>query len=472
MRTIKLVLGSGLLVLGLPALGARAQEASPRDRPGRQPLEGQVVVDPNNPAYLVYNRDGNGDGRPDPFFLIGPGDPEGFLYLGRRADDGTREGGPQRAILRRLAEHGGNGLYVQVVRSDGGDGRADHNPWRDPDDPASGLDPDILHQWKGWFDEMRDAGIVLFLFLYDDGSHPFDDGCTGTVGEPEHAFIRDLVDALEGYPNLIWVVQEEFKFVGHAGKRRPCDDARIRKAGAIAGLIKRYDDHDHPVGVHHNVGEPMAFPDHPDVDIYVQQADVRPANGRGNLEALHEAGRPGNGFDPRHRFNYIMGEGYNWHPKLVEARDRAMLRKSYYATAMAGGYVTVLGMFPTEEGAEPTDAMLQDMRRLQRFFESTNFNEMAPDDALRHGDTRWVLADPGRRSFLLYTPDGGARLGVKGVHPGRYTLRWFDPEDGAEVVRRGVRASGDVVFEPPPTFGPEVLLHVSSTGDVVPRGGR
>ena len=54
------------------------------------PQYGQIMIDPDNPSWLVYNRDENGDGRPDPFFLCGPGDPEGFLYRGIRNPDGTR----------------------------------------------------------------------------------------------------------------------------------------------------------------------------------------------------------------------------------------------------------------------------------------------------------------------------------------------------------------------------------------------
>ena len=30
-----------------------------------RPQYGQVMVDPENPSWLVYNRDENGDGRPD-----------------------------------------------------------------------------------------------------------------------------------------------------------------------------------------------------------------------------------------------------------------------------------------------------------------------------------------------------------------------------------------------------------------------
>lgn len=450
-RTIR-VLAASLFLTILQAAGAAGEGTA---------LPGQIIVDPCNASYLVYNRDANGDGRLDPFFLIGPGDPEGLLYLGQRQSDGTRRGGRQGAILRRLADLGGNGVYFQVVRSHGGDGAADHNPWRDPNDPTSGLNRRIIGQWKGWFDAMREADIVMFLFVYDDGAHPFDDGCQEAVGPAERAFLGDLVNELEGYPNLIWVVQEEFKFVGHSGRRRPCDAARIRRAGRIASLIKEFDDHGHPVGVHHNVGDPMAFPDHPAVDIYVQQANVRPAAGRGNLATLHAAGQPGHGFDPQHRYNYTMGEGYDWHPKLVAAGDRTMLRKSCYATAMAGGYVTVLGMFPTEEGAEPSDEMLRDMRRLQRFFESVPFNTMAPHDELAAAGTDWVLADPAAGRYLLYTHDGAEILGVRSPRAGCYTLRWFDPATGREQTVQSVRTAGDAIFATPEAIGPEAVLYLA-----------
>ncbi|MFZ5832550.1 MAG: hypothetical protein ACOY3P_20880 [Planctomycetota bacterium] len=424
-------------------------------------LPGQVRIDPENPAWLVYNRDANRDGKLDPAFLVGPGDPEGFLFLGERQADGTRAGGRQQQIIERLAKLGGNAIYFQAVRSHGGDGEDDHNPWRNPRDSGSGLNPSIIRQWQGWFDALREAGVVVLFFVYDDGAHPFDDGCQEAIGEEEAAFIRDLVNAFEEYPNLVWVVQEEFKFVGHSGKRRPCDAARLKKVGEIASLIERHDDHDHPVGVHHNIGDAMAFPDHPAVDVYVQQADVRPAAGHGNLEALHAAGQPGHGFDAQRRYSYIMGEGYDWHPKLVAAGDRAMLRKTYYATATAGGYMLVLGMFPTEEGAEPTDAMLEDMRRVQQFFESIPVNTMAPHDELAAGDTDWVLAAPDHGRYVLYSHDGGEQLGIRGLKPGQYRLRWFDPVDGDDaIVETTVGADGPARFVKPKAIGAEAVVYV------------
>jgi hypothetical protein len=94
------------------------------------------------------------------------------------------------------------------------------------------------------------------------------------------------------------------------------------------------------------------------VDFYVQQLNVIPARA-GQLAIWHAAWGSRARFDPQNRYCYIMGEGYDWHPKLVGAGDRAMLRQSYYATAMSGGYVTVLSMF-LKIDKPPARASVQD----------------------------------------------------------------------------------------------------------------
>ncbi len=85
-----------------------------------EPQHGQIMVDPDNPSWLVYNRDENNDGRPDPYFLCGPGDPEGFLYRGTRNPDGTRNG-DQEALIEKVRVNGGNCIYLMAVRTHGGD---------------------------------------------------------------------------------------------------------------------------------------------------------------------------------------------------------------------------------------------------------------------------------------------------------------------------------------------------------------
>ena len=125
------------------------------------PLPGQVIVDPDHPQWL--KRAGG-----EHLFVCGPGDPEGFLYRGRRNADGTRNG-DQRQLIEKLIGHGGNCIYMQVVRSHGGDGTRDHNPFVDSD-PRRGLDQNILNQWQQWFTLMDQNEILIYLFVYDDGA--------------------------------------------------------------------------------------------------------------------------------------------------------------------------------------------------------------------------------------------------------------------------------------------------------------
>jgi hypothetical protein len=77
-----------------------------------KPLRGQVVIDPKYPAWL--KREGGSH-----LFICVPGDPEDFLYRGRRNPDGTRAG-DQMALIDKLAQYGGNCIYMQIVRSHGG----------------------------------------------------------------------------------------------------------------------------------------------------------------------------------------------------------------------------------------------------------------------------------------------------------------------------------------------------------------
>src|SRR4051812_23195307 len=56
-----------------------------------------------------------------PVMLAGPGGPEDLLYHGARTTNGTRSGGDQQAIIDSLVRYGGDALYVQAVKSHGGD---------------------------------------------------------------------------------------------------------------------------------------------------------------------------------------------------------------------------------------------------------------------------------------------------------------------------------------------------------------
>ncbi|MEP0844736.1 MAG: serine hydrolase, partial [Phycisphaerae bacterium] len=215
--------------------------------------DGPLVVDAEHPAWLRIQ-----GGRP--FYLCGPGDPEDFLYRGRRRPDGTRDG-DQMALIEKLAGTGANCIYLMAVRSHGGDGDATHNPFIDHD-PAKGVNERVLNQWETWFEAMDRAGIVIFFFVYDDGARPFGRELpAGGALKPEEArFLDAIVARFRHHRHLIWCVAEEY---GEALTR----DHAVR----IAEHIKLRDDRRHPVGIHQNHGTRFDFKGQPAFDQFTVQ---------------------------------------------------------------------------------------------------------------------------------------------------------------------------------------------------------
>jgi len=97
---------------------------------------------------------------------------------------------------------------------------------------------------------------------------------------------------------------------------------------------------------------------------------------------------------------------------------------------------------------------LAQCRALQRFFESTDFFRMLPHDELRHGATRYVLADAGR-SYIAYA-DASGEIGVRSLPAGRCAITWLDCRTGrtAEAEHRLAEPT-DRRFSRPPGFGDE-----------------
>ena len=188
---------AAMTILSLPGC-----EFSPADQlkpiPPSAPMEGQIVVDPSNPAWLVYHGGG-------PHFLCGPGDPEDFLYRGIRQRDGTRVG-DQEVLIEKLRDSGANAIYVQAVRSHGGDGESDHNPFVESD-PERGLDETIVDQWNIWFTTLNELGVTIYFFIYDDSSRIWN--TRSSVSEDEAKFVSGLVNRLKHHKRLVWVVAEE-----------------------------------------------------------------------------------------------------------------------------------------------------------------------------------------------------------------------------------------------------------------------
>lgn len=387
---------------------------------------GLITVDSVHPQWLAH-----ADGKP--FFMCGPGDPEGFLYRGSSNADGTRAG-DQMQLIEKLKGTGANCIYLMAVRSHGGDGDRTHNPFIDHD-PSQGLNAKVLDQWEQWFAEMDRYGIVIYLFIYDDSALVWKTG--DEVGPQEREFLDTLVNRFEHHDHLIWCIAEEY------AERLSAN--RVRR---LAAVIKAADDFDHPVAVHLNHGLDFSeFADDPSIDQFAIQYNVSTA------EELH-AGVVQAWRQARGRYSLNLSEAADW-------GSGAEARKKAWACAMGGACVMVLGM----DIASTPDSDLIDCGHLVSFFESVNLLAMEPHDELAHGDTQYVLAKPGQR-YVVYAASGTGRLGVRRMKAGDYAFRWFDCATGNATRQELMTVGqGDQAWEKPNDFGPEVAVCISRLGN-------
>jgi len=424
-KTVFLGPGEKTFYVTLALRSSTAPAAKARTHAG--PLPGQIVVHPTNPRWFVRH---DPKGHHKRFFMCGPGDPEDFLYRGKRRPDGTRDG-DQMKLIRKLAGTGANCIYLQAIRSHGGDGDKTHNPFIDHD-PAKGLNPKVLDQWARWFAAMDKAGIVIFLFVYDDSARIWNTG--HVVGPPERRFLHALVKRFKHHKHLIWCIAEEYQ-----------ERLTVKRAAAIAAEIRKADDHKHPIAIHKLSGLKFdEFADDPGIDQFAIQYNVK-TPGRlhaGVVRAFRAA---------RGRYNLNLAEVAG-HGQGASAD----IRKKTWAGAMGGAYVMVFQM----DIASTRRADLADCGRLVAFFESTDFDDMVPCDELAAGDTEYVLANPGS-SYIAYTSRHTGRLALTGTFAGKYDLTWLDCAAGKTVNQAGVALAGkDLNLTPPKGFGKEVVVYL------------
>jgi len=390
-----------------------------------EPTNGQIIVDPNTPRWLKYFGGG-------PFFMTGPGDPEDFLYRGTQNSDGTRNG-DQMELINKLKGTGANSIYLQAVRSHGGDGDNTHNPFID-NDPDKGINMAVLNQWETWFAEMDANAIVIYFFFYDDDVDLYPLDGYGELSTEEKNFIDTLVDKFEHHKHLIWCVAEEYQELGIGNPK-----LHVEK---IAEAIYFADDHNHVIGVHQLNGLTFDFPNDQFIDQFAIQFNVNTAGQLhdGMLTAWNNADG---------KYNLNMSECANY-------GTGETARKKSWAIAMGGAYVMIINM--DIENTAVSD--LEDCGRLVSFMESTNFNEMAPHDELKYVGTEYVLAHPGE-CYIAYASSLSGNIGLKNMTEGIYDFKWFDVVNSNTVFQEDIFVySGNQSWNKPVSIGNELAVYI------------
>ena len=372
-----------------------------------------------------------------PYFMAGLGGPEGFLY------ETTQR---KQQIVDQLIQNGGNAVYMHTIRAFGGDGGSSEHPFN-ANDPASGIKPGVFDNWMLHLRQLDAAAITTWIHVLDDTARPW--GCSLPLPGHAKTYIRDLVNRFKSLNHLVWLSGEEYLMGA-------CSDAQDKALmQAIAAEIRLHDKV-HPVGVHHNSGQQMQFGGDPNINVFAQQT-CGSASTR-SVDGLH-------GVAQRGPWVYVMAECHPWHRDLLARNDRDTLRQSAWATTLAGGYFLLYDAYERSTGTAPHDPsveLLRDLRTLTNFMNSTPFNTLNPRDDLATGGTRWVLANPATRKYILFSNQSGATLSVRDLAPGNYALTWLDAKTGQRLVES--RSASQVPFTKPPGFGNEVALYLDGNG--------
>ena len=385
----------------------------------------------------------------EPFFMAGAGGPEGFFY---ETDERKQE------IVDELIASGANALYVHSIRSFEGDGFPFEDPYNINEDIDSGVNQDVLNNWRGFLEQLDNNKIVTWFHILDDTARPW--GCALPLSIQATSYIETIVKQFRDLDHLVWLSGEEY-LMGTCSKAE--DDALM---SAIAAEIRKHDTV-HPIGVHHNNGQAMQFGNDPNVNVFAQQ--ICGSQSVRNPDGMHDAASFGD-------WVYVMAECHPWHKSLIESGDRTPLRLSNWATAMAGGYVLMYDAYEcpnklctrtsdggTKEvtpGHDPSNGMLQDLARLHQFMLASEFHTLTPSDNLANGDTQWVMGNPNTDTYIAYANNNPDSLGVINLFATAvYRLRWFDPATGTAQIEQKTGSLSP--FTVPAGFGDEVALSIS-----------
>jgi hypothetical protein len=429
------------------------------DDPAAMP--GQIIVDPANPQWLKHN-----GGRR--CFLFGAGNPEEFFFFGKRQPDGTRTGGKQSDMIKRLAGTGANTFHVLALRDsrynlEPGNGAPDCNPFVDSD-IAGKLDEDILNQWEGWLGEMETAGLNVLFNFYND----FDDyeekagwklDAQGNLHPQEKYFIDTLVNKFQHYKNLIWAIEESCNKLPRAKQQR------LKK---VAELVAQTDNFHHPIAQMFQIlYYDEVTPDKVSPEDYVNDPYIKmmtwghystKAKGLPAVEQYYKE-LVEHGQEAAGRY-VLLNTEVDKHPT-----SGAINRLYCWTSAMANRYTAMSSHRPDKTNVPR--GTYQDDGRIRTFMEGTDFYRMTPRSGLKNGSTRYVLASDAS-SYIAYSNDAAQGMGIRTVQAGTYLLRWFDTTDGNTLEQVVAVAGGDQIWPKPPEIGPEAALYVKRLDGVVP----
>ena len=368
-----------------------------------------------------------------------------------REGDPTWQGGKGKNIigaLNYLASEGMNSVYFLTYNLDGGDGK-DTWVWTAPDE-RDRIDVSKLAQWEIVFAHMERLGIAMHLVIQETENDGKLGGGPG-LNDDRKLYLRELGARFGHHLAIVWNLGEE-------------NDTPHADRLAIARYIREVDPNGHAITVHtHNTRGLRAYTSLLGSTLFSAtsiQGRMEDSNREAVMLRMRSAasGAPWAIFhdEQTHASVGVMPDSAD--PSHDKPRKHAL-----WGNLMGGGS-GVEWYFGYQydhmdlncEDWRSRDAMWDQTRYALEFFERhLPFWEMWPANGLANDPGAYVFAKEGD-VYAVYIPE--ARLTEVTVAPGEYSLHWYDPRNGGDLIAASepVRASdmhmredGTVQLSPP-----------------------
>lgn len=364
-----------------------------------------------------------------------------------RPGDPTWRGGKGRNIIgamNYLASEGMNSVYFLTMNV-GGDGK-DVWPWVGPEDPSA-FDCSKLDQWEIVFSHMTRLGLALHVITQETENDQLLDG--GELGPARKLYYRELIARFSHHPALVW----------NLGEENSNTDAQRK---SFAACFKAIDPYRHPVVVHtfpqekERVYTPLLGFEHLDgPSLQIGDQKETHAETLKWVQRSREAGRPWFVC-----LDEIGPADTGVRPDAVDPDHDDVRRYSLWGNLMAGG-AGVEWYFGYKFAHN--DLNCEDWRSRDRLWDQTRFAleffhrhlvfwEMGSADKLTPATDDYCFAAPGRL-YAVYLPKGGAAKLDLLQSTGEFSVLWFNPRIGGELMAgpvREVRGPGVVELGAPP----------------------
>ncbi|MHC4295857.1 MAG: DUF5060 domain-containing protein [Planctomycetota bacterium] len=349
-----------------------------------------------------------------------------------RPGDPTWKSGKGKEIigmLNYLAGKGMNSVYFLTYNIDGGDGR-DSWMWTDSQ-IRDRFDCSKLDQWEIVFTHMDRLGIMLHV-VTQETENDRNLGGSASLNPVRKLYYRELVARLSHHLAVLW----------NLGEENNTSDADRK---AIARYIRGLDPYDHPITVH---TKPNRAPDFyngilgdPSFEMTSIQADLDSYNNDAVVLRRRSA-RAGRKWAICGDEQQPAREGVV--PDADDPTHDKVRKYALWGNLMGGGS-GVEWYFGSrfahmdincEDWRSRENMWNQTRYALEFFHDHLPFAEMAPDNSLTSNPKAYCLAKPGQ-IYAIYLLEGGS-ADLK-VAPGIYSVQWYNPRAGGELLRGSVR---------------------------------